>query len=199
MQIAINNVNNFTNLYAVYEHVLADGKVIFINLCRLTEVFTLKQARDNSEWRKLFANGGGMFINIIHTTNDEIEGRNFASKRIAELGYRPHCNLYGHDLRVHNRRIRCSNGEIYNSQSDAARALGLHQGNLSKHMKGFSKTIGGYWFEYVDDDKPIPPPLAQQPPADPYPGYTGIHTIGDGTVWGFDANGNPHQLGTTQQ
>lgn len=197
MQIGITDVKNANKFWCVYEHVLQDGKIVFSGVCRLPDLLTFKDALNNSEWRALFSKGGGCFINIIHMTFDQNEARNVRSRRIAELGYVPQCNLHGHDVRTSNRAVRCNNGEIYSSQAEAARALGLHQGNLSAHLKGKTKTIGGYWFEYVD----APPiqPMTPQPPADPYPGYTGVHTLPDGTIWGVNANNEIHQLGTTQQ
>ena len=49
------------------------------------------------------------------------------------------------------RKIFCADtGEIFRNTQQAARALGINRGNLSSHLRGRTKTCGGYRFEYFE-------------------------------------------------
>lgn len=55
--------------------------------------------------------------------------------------------------RIGVKKIKClENGEIYNSQSEAARDLGLYQSNIKQVLKGRQKHIHGYHFIYVNEN-----------------------------------------------
>ena len=41
------------------------------------------------------------------------------------------------------------NGNIYLNQSEAAQALGLDQGNMSRALSGRCKSVGGYHFRWL--------------------------------------------------
>jgi hypothetical protein len=65
------------------------------------------------------------------------------------------------DLARAHKVIQCNQtGITYRTQSDCANALGLSQGQLSKHLKRLKghNTIGGLSFSYVDklDNQPLP-------------------------------------------
>lgn len=50
-----------------------------------------------------------------------------------------------------SRRIKCvETGETFESLHDCARKLGCSSGNLSKHLQGRLKHVGGYHFERID-------------------------------------------------
>lgn len=49
-------------------------------------------------------------------------------------------------------KIRCvETGEIYNSQRDAARAIGIHPYGITSVLMGRQKTAGGYHWERTDE------------------------------------------------
>ena len=49
------------------------------------------------------------------------------------------------------RKVRCiETGEVYTSQSEASRNLGVKQQSIGKVLKGEQKQTGGYHFEYVE-------------------------------------------------
>lgn len=48
--------------------------------------------------------------------------------------------------------VECSNGVIYESQSEAARDLGLSTVSVSKVCRGIFKQAGGYTFKYAEED-----------------------------------------------
>ena len=49
------------------------------------------------------------------------------------------------------RKVRCiETGEVYNSQKEASKNLGVNQQSIGKVLKGKLKQTGGYHFEYVD-------------------------------------------------
>lgn len=51
------------------------------------------------------------------------------------------------------KKIYClENDKIYESQTQAARELGLDQGNISKVCRGIHKQTGGYHFEFVIEE-----------------------------------------------
>lgn len=51
------------------------------------------------------------------------------------------------------KNIKCSNGIIYNSISDAAKELKLKTTNICKVLKNTRNHTGGYKFEYINKDK----------------------------------------------
>ena len=52
------------------------------------------------------------------------------------------------------RKVRCiETGEVYNSQNEASRNLGVNQKSVSKVLKGELKQTGGYHFEYVEEEE----------------------------------------------
>lgn len=50
------------------------------------------------------------------------------------------------------RKIYCfENEKIYESQAQAAKELGLDQGNISRVCRGIFKQTGGYHFEFIEE------------------------------------------------
>ena len=51
------------------------------------------------------------------------------------------------------RKVRCiETGEVYNSQNEASRNLGVKQQAIGRVLKGELKQTGGYHFEYVEEN-----------------------------------------------
>lgn len=54
---------------------------------------------------------------------------------------------------VGSKKIYClENKKIYNSQTQAAKELGLSQGNISRVCRGILKQTGGYHFKFVIEE-----------------------------------------------
>ena len=142
------------DMWCVYEHqvVMTEGEppqVIMIGTCRLTEVYKLVDGKRNTEWGKIFRNGGSVLVRIRATSDDKREAYRYAQDLLRDSNPRPLCNLKGYNARMMGRRIECvNNGQTYRSQSEAAQALGLHQSSISRHMNGELEHAGGYRFVY---------------------------------------------------
>lgn len=55
-----------------------------------------------------------------------------------------------------SKKIKClNNGEIYESQNAAARALGLDVSAISKIIRGKLKATKGFIFELASDDEEV--------------------------------------------
>ena len=51
---------------------------------------------------------------------------------------------------VQCKRVSRNDGEVFESATEAAQAIGTSQGNVSRICRGIGKTIKGYSFEYVE-------------------------------------------------
>ena len=150
----ITNVNDTDKLWCVYEHHTppANGEpptIIYINACKLIDVFSFKDARDNSEWFRMYQNGGGLLLHILLITDDRNEAFRHAIERAKSMTPMPRCNLHGWNMRTAARPILCSNGVTYQTQAEAATALGLAQSNISRCLRGKLNSVGGYRFAYA--------------------------------------------------
>lgn len=151
--IPIPNVATMHDLWCVYEHHVPPA-IIFVHVCRLTDVFMMREARQNSEWNEIFPHSGALTIHITHIVETQEEAGKIALKRLRSLPMMPRCNLVGYNMRGSTRALECSNGCEYRSQSHAAKALGLSQGNLSRHMRGELAAVRGlkFWYKGSRDD-----------------------------------------------
>lgn len=150
----ISDVNSAEKLWCVYEHWsnAGDGqppRLIYINACRLTDTFRFKDARDNSEWFRIYQNGGAIMVNIVLITEDRNEATRQAIERCKAQPTIPQCNLHGWNMRTAARPILCSNGVTYQTQAEAATALNLAQSNISRCLRGQLNSVGGYRFAYA--------------------------------------------------
>lgn len=151
----VGNVEEMPFAWCVYEHTIhAPGHdktdVVYVSWCRLAEVYGLLYAKRNSEWASLTATPGTYVYVRIVATGTEADCRNEAMKRATTLRPRPVCNLKGIDTTLVKRRIACSNGQTYASQTEAARILSLPQGMLSRHLSGQLKHVKGLKFWRVE-------------------------------------------------
>jgi hypothetical protein len=147
--------------WCVYEHWMqlsaepgTPPDLVFVGACKLREVFNLTQGRNNSEWQALAASRPDMsvFIRVIGITPDAIEAQRAASNHVHSLPAVPRCNLRGYNVASSTRRIRCSNGMTYDSQSDAAAQLDCSQASISQHLKyGRPRTVKGHTFTYATE------------------------------------------------
>lgn len=133
------SLNDLPNAWCVYEHRLhkpggEPSEVIFVSWCKLNEVYNLTYAARNSEWKKLSATPGVFIYVKIIATGTESDCRNAAVRHMRTFDPMPICNLKGVDTTLVSRRIGCSNGKEYESQTDAATQLGIPQGMISRHL-----------------------------------------------------------------
>ena len=53
-------------------------------------------------------------------------------------------------VKARSKKVKCSNGVVYDSAQAAARSLGVSVGCISEVCNGKREKTGGYCFEYVD-------------------------------------------------
>jgi hypothetical protein len=153
------DVRRARDTWCVYEHqvVMQPGEppeTIFIGACRVIDVYDMVDARSNSEWQNIFANGGQVLINIIGTTLNRVDAMRTASEMTKTAPVIPRCNLLGHNLRSQRRPILCLNNNVrYETQLHASADLGIHASSISRHMRGQASHAQGYKFIYAVDRK----------------------------------------------
>lgn len=125
--------------------------IIFVAACKLSEVFSLRQALNNSEFRRIVTPGTPIGIRIFATGLDRHAVYRDAQNRMEAFPTRPICNLRGFKISTpgRSRNIKCSNGKTYRNQTEAAADLGVHQPTISRHMSGMSKNVRGetLWYD----------------------------------------------------
>lgn len=148
------NVNDPDMTWCVYELRVPGPEIapIYVNACKLKDVFHLKDAHDNSEWVRMYKDGGAIMIHIIAVSDDRNEAMRAAIEHCKSYNPMPRCNLHGYNLKSVNRPILCSNGVTYSTQAEASTALGVNQGNISRCLRGQLRTVGGYSFTYANPE-----------------------------------------------
>lgn len=142
------------DLWCVYEHLMQiepDGPpvVIYVNACKLSEVYRLTQGRQNTEWLRLTKDRDvKIMVRIVATDTDRYLINREAMRHARIFNPMPICNLRGFNIHGQGRSVECSNGKRYKSQADAAKELGLSQSAISKHLNGQLRHVGGYVFSY---------------------------------------------------
>lgn len=132
--------------YEVWAHDPDTGEasLIFINYTSLKDVVMLIDLNRNTRWQEMSKRGTWVTLKIIATgPRDEI--RSHATAHLLAHNPRPECNTYGYALGG-KRRIKCSNGVVYETQQAAAAALGISQSAISQQMRGRIAAVKGYTF-----------------------------------------------------
>jgi len=125
---------------------------LWLGTVRTPDVYKLSGFADNDGWRR-HVTPDTMITIIILCTGDIWECRRYADTLLREMKL-PICNGYRIATAAHRATpIRCNNGEVYRSQTDAANQLGLSQAHISRHLNGGLKHVQGYTFEYCE--KPL--------------------------------------------
>ena len=117
--------------------------VIWVGVVKLHDLYKFIDPGENNQWRHHVTPHTQLVV-TIHYTGSKIECQIESSKLIVK--HKPVCNMTGHS---HSKRIACSNGQIYATQSEAAQALGLNQGGISSVLNGRLQSISGYHFHYT--------------------------------------------------
>ena len=141
------------NQWCVYEHLaqFEPGKppeVVFVNACKVLNVYRMTEGRRNTEWQRMFSGGAQIQVRIVAVTDDKYEAIRYIAKHVATLPELPRCNLRGVSTKGVARPILCSNGKTYKTQTDAADDLGIHASAISRHIRGYGRTVNGYTFEF---------------------------------------------------
>lgn len=143
-----------TDTWCVFEHqvILKEGEpptVILIGACKLRDVYLMTDGKTNTEWASIFANGGSVLVRIVATTIDKPEAFRHAQDLIRSTTPTPVCNLKGYNIRGSARAVRCINNDTrYNTQAEAAAALGVSASAISRHLKGDLSHANGLRFVY---------------------------------------------------
>lgn len=149
------DVGALGDTWCAFEHlaVLEPGRppeVIMVGACPLVDVFRLREGRENSEWAKMFRNGGHLMIRIVHTEADRSAVRRFALEHSRKFDPMPRCNVKGFRVSHRHQPIKCEQtGKRYKTQKQAADDLGLTQSAISRHMKGELAHVKGFVFRYA--------------------------------------------------
>ena len=155
------NPNKINDTFCVYEHYWINPDpaaeqpmvLVFVGAEKLSDLFYFRQGRRNSEWHRLFGSTDtNLLVRVIMTCETEVEAHNKAITHIRTFDPIPQCNLKGFNLSQTSRKLVCSNGQEYDSQTDAARKLGINQSGISKHLlNGRPKHVNGLTFKYKDE------------------------------------------------
>jgi hypothetical protein len=130
--------------YATVSYATCDPfAVIWIGVVKLHDVYKFIEPSKNNQWRTHVSPHTEIIV-TVHCTGSKIDCQVHAGKLIVQ--HKPVCNMTGHS---HSRRVACSNGIIYATQSEAAQALGINQGAISSVLNGRLKSAGGHYFHYI--------------------------------------------------
>jgi hypothetical protein len=146
--------NLVEKMWCAYEHLMQfdDGeppKVIYVNFCKLLDVHRLAQARRNTEWIRLTEGNRLVIVRVIATSQDRLLVQRHASEHMRAFSPMPICNAKGFVATAQRRKLYCSNGQQYDTQQQAAQALGISQSAVSKHLKGNLNHVAGYVFSFT--------------------------------------------------
>ena len=151
------SAQHMRSLFCVYEHsaIIRPGdpfETVFVGVCRLHELFTMREAFANTEWVRLTDNGAAtVTIKIVAISNDVVEAQNFAFMHLRSFPEWPRCNKLGYNMHKTARTVVCSDGREFESQVAAAHAIGITPSAMSQHMRGQLKTVRGFRFAYKKD------------------------------------------------
>ena len=144
------------NFHCAFEHSMPINpgeppRCIFVSACKLSDLFTMREAINNSEWARMTNNGKvPVIVTILAITNTALEATRVAFAHMQSLPEWPHCNKHGYNLDRASRRIKCSDGREFNNQEEAARAINCTPSAISQHMRGKLAHVKGYRFEYLN-------------------------------------------------
>lgn len=126
-------VNDFGRHYCVYEHYNAEDVLMFVGVSKIVEAFMFQDARQNSEWVKIFTADTPLIMKIVLTTPDLHIASNYRHRIITTQ--RPHCNAYGFSMLGIRAEIICDQtNERFATITEAARAHGISASALSNHL-----------------------------------------------------------------
>ena len=137
--------------------VAVNDETVLIDMSSLARgVFNIETARQNKRFHDMLEHikiGGGTPIITVTILDVFASRREAAAARHAWIKKNgmPYLNVSPVFSRQ-AKRIQCvTTGDVYQSQSEACRALDINPAIMSQHLrgKGYYETIKGMWFRYV--------------------------------------------------
>lgn len=128
--------------YCVVEYSTATGvsppKVALLVVDRLCNIWSMNEANRNSVWRSVSAASDVVAIGTrVLCVGEMLECKRWLDAHLSSLGPNlPVGNAYGILSSPREQGIRCSNGQTYRNQTEAAAALGCAQGVISQIVNG---------------------------------------------------------------
>lgn len=130
MRVTI-EVNSVHKLYVVYS-MSRDDVIIYVGLCKWSQLLHTPDARLNSGFRHL---SGSVVLEVLDYFASKKEAMRYQSASVNALA--PSLNLMGKRVSANRNVITCLNdGMSYTSLYDAARAYDLTPGAISNHLAG---------------------------------------------------------------
>lgn len=132
----------------VYSHMI-DGSLVWVGICPVRDAYSAPDARNNSEWIKMTVNDTPVTVTVLHASENVNDCINFRYRMFKEQGV-PVCNAKGTFYSNVLINVRCiETGEIFESQADCARTLGLNKSQLCNHLNRLPgyKSVKGRTFE----------------------------------------------------
>jgi hypothetical protein len=146
------SLESLRKTWCVYEHRMQGSPppLVYIGACLLRDLWTAPDARRNTAWVKLVTIDTPLLISVTHIGTIS-ECLNARASAIAT--HRPVCNVTGRDISTTARLIRCSNGQTYRTQQEAAETLGISQSAISKVLRRVPHhvSVQGYTFSYDEE------------------------------------------------
>lgn len=148
------DVRKSSNDWCVFEYwaTLKEGEPPQCIMCgaeRLIDVYKLRTGKSNTEFARIFANGGTIMVRIIAIGGSRRELIQAAVMQTRKYTPAPVCNTKGYTAGGIIRRISCSDGRIFDSQQHCAVELGVSQSAISRHLRGEGNHVKGYLLTYA--------------------------------------------------
>lgn len=124
---------------------------VFVAVTTLADVYRLKEGRRNSKWLELFEAGAPIAVRIVALAPTRPKAAAFAAQHIKTFPKPgPICNVMGHCvIDRSSRTVYADTGDVYVSQSDAARKLAVSQAYVNKHLQGLATNVRGVRLSYT--------------------------------------------------
>ncbi len=133
--------------HTIYE-LWAGDSLIYLGVGLLRDLLSMKEPKKHGAFVKLVSEDTPLSI-VVKYTGGMVECNNKRAAMLRDLPARPILNTPS-PLNSRTSWVKCINdGRIYRSQLEAAEAYGVAQGNMSAHLSGRLKTLGGRVFEIV--------------------------------------------------
>lgn len=139
------DVFNVYSKWCVYSHVV-DNQLIWIGLCRYSDLLSAPDVRKNIEWQKR-VKGKNVMLTLFAEYDDLQQAQHDWSRAVSDN--RPICNFVNSTSNKHQKIMCIETGVVYQSQTEVARIHGVTNGAISNHLNGHGtqKTVKGLTFK----------------------------------------------------
>lgn len=142
-------IDTLSEQWAVYVLYDGTGKVHYIGHIRLTQLFTISDARANALFKETLQ-GITVYIRVTDIVNSKAQALNAHAERTREYGGIPHMTIHGTSTKLTT--VICNEtGERFNSMNEVVRKHGVSLSQLSHHIRGTAghKTVKGKTYARV--------------------------------------------------